>query len=269
MRTLSGRVYAERNQLLAALPDDEYARLLPHIQVVMLEAGEVLYEPGAKIAHAYFPQRAALSVITVLSDGAQVESASIGFEGMAGIPLFLGVDTSASKIIVQVAETATRIEAKAFRMLLGRSSVLTRLLKRYTQLCLDSTAQTVACGRLHSLEERCARWLLETHDRVGRDSFRLTQAFLATMLGVHRPAVTLAAGALARAGLISYQRGQMTVVDRAGLEDASCECQRAIDGYYREIVGLPLDRTAIRARARQTDDSGGGGVTARADRETA
>lgn len=239
MRSLSGRLYSERNRLLAALPDDEYAELRPHFEVVSLETGEQICKPGKPITHAYFPQRAVLSVLTVMRNGEQVESVTIGYEGMCGLPLVLGSETSLSNVVAQVAETAVRIDAAAFRAALRRTTVFPRLMRRYVQVVLEATAQAVACNRLHALEQRCARWLLSTHDRVGRDTFPLTQKFLAAMLGVHRPAVTLVAGSLQKAGLIEYRRGIITVRDRAGLEAASCECHGVVEGFHAALLGEP------------------------------
>lgn len=237
MRTLSGRLYVERNRLLAALPINEYVELRPHFEMVSLASGDVLYKPGRRITHVWFPQRAVASIITEMEDGLSVESASVGFEGMVGLPLFLGVETTRSKVMVQVADTATRISAEAFQAANRPTTKLAQLLQRFAQVQLETTAQTVACNRLHSLEERCARWLLTTHARVGRDTFHLTQAFLATMLGVHRPAVTIAASALQRAGAIRYHRGKLAVVDRERLLAESCECFTVTEAVYEALLG--------------------------------
>jgi CRP-like cAMP-binding protein len=185
----------------------------------------------------YFPHRGVISMLTVMPDGSAVESATVGPEGMAGIPVFLGAEQMASNAFVQVPGEAARIEAGAFRRVIADSPALHRLLLRYTLALMNQMMQSAACNRTHAVEERCARWLLMTQDRVHGDTFPLTQEFLAQMLGVRRPTVSIAAGMLAKAGLISYVRGEMMILDRQALETASCECYRIIADEFEMLIG--------------------------------
>jgi CRP-like cAMP-binding protein len=217
---------ARGNLLLASLPAEERARLEPALERVPMASGQVLYEPDAPIAWVYFPHDAVLSVVSPMSDGT-VEVGTVGREGMAGVPILLHSDRAPTRTFVQVAGSADRMPAARLSESVRSSPVVERTLYRYAQSYFDQVAQTAACNRLHTLEERCARWLLMTQDRTGSDHLPLTQQFLSYMLGVHRPAVTLAAGALQKAGLIHYTRGKVTVTDRAGLEAAACACYAA------------------------------------------
>ncbi len=216
------------NRLLAALPPDEAAHLLPQLVPVQLRHAQLLYAMGEPITHVYFPTTALVSLMIVMEDGKQVEMAAVGREGLAGLPVALGSDTDGHVAMTQIPGEALRLETGAFRAVLAVSPGLQRELGRYSLALLTQTGQSVACNGLHAIAERCARWLLEAHDRVGADSFLLTQDFLAAMLGVRRPSVTIAAGMLQQAGLITYHRGRVTIRDREGLEAASCECYRAI-----------------------------------------
>ena len=229
---------AEQNRLLRSLSSAEYERLLPSFETVSLPLGHVLYEAREPIGHVYFPQRCVISMLTVMEDGATVETESVGNEGLVGLPVFLGARESPARVISQIPDDAKRIAADDFRCAVEESAPLRGLLLRYTQTVVTQISQTAACNRLHSMEERCARWLLMTHDRVGGgDSFPLKQQFLAYMLGVRRATVTVAAGMLQKAGLIHYTRGKITITDRAGLEDASCECYRVIRDNYERLLG--------------------------------
>jgi len=216
------------NRLLAALPPDEAAWLLPKLTPVHLPHAEVLYAMGEPIPHVYFPTTALISLMIVLEDGKQVEMAAVGREGLAGLPVALGSATDGHVAQVQIPGAALRMPADAFRAALGELAELRALLGCYALVLLTQAGQAAACNGLHAIAERGARWLLEAHDRVGQDRFLLTQDFLAAMLGVRRPSVTLAAGMLQQAGLITYHRGTVTVLDRAGLEAAACECYAAI-----------------------------------------
>ena len=225
------------NRLLDSLPRADIERLRPHLEAVSVEIRHVVYEPDGPITHVYFPTSCVISLVTYLDDGTSVEMATIGLEGMVGLPIFLGSDTMPSRAFGQVAGEALRIEAAAFRAEIKRNGPLVRVLNRYTQALFNQVAQTTACNRVHLLEQRCARWLLQTHDRVGSDQFSLTQEFLAQMLGVRRPGVSAAAGLLQKAGLIRYARGRITVLDRSGLESASCECYRVIKREFDRLLG--------------------------------
>jgi len=222
---------ATANLLLAALSPDDLALISAQLEPVILSLRDVLYEPGAEITHVYFPTTGCVSMIQGTTDGS-VEVGTIGLEGMVGIPILLRASSEPTRALVQVEGAAYRIEAVAFMAVVAESEHLERIFLRYTLALFNQVAQSVACNRLHSLEERCARWLLITHDRVDGDMFKLTQEFLSYMLGVHRPAVTLAAGLLQTAGFIKYSRGTITVTDRVGLEGASCSCYQATQDDY-------------------------------------
>jgi CRP-like cAMP-binding protein len=199
--------------------------------------GQVLYEPGDTIAHVYFPLDAVCSLLTLLDDGTTVEAAMAGVDGMVGLPLFLGLESDVVRTLAQVPGPAVRMTANAFRAALGQDGDLATVLRRYTQALMAQMSQSIGCIPRHPIEERCARWLLRTHDLVGADEFVLTQDFLSRMLGVRRASVTVAAGMLQQAGLIRYHRGRITILDREGLESASCECYRVIVSTSRRLLG--------------------------------
>ncbi|MEO7039712.1 MAG: Crp/Fnr family transcriptional regulator [Gemmatimonadaceae bacterium] len=222
---------ATHNLLLAALSPDDLALISAELESVKLTMGEILYEAGATIEYVYFPTTGCVSMIHSI-DGGSVEVGTIGLEGFAGLPVLLRASSEPTTALVQVEGLAYRITSAAFREVVGESEHMERIFLRFGMALFNQVAQSVACNRLHSLEERCARWLLITHDRVDGDQFKLTQEFLSYMLGVHRPAVTLAAGVLQEAGYIRYSRGNITVTDRAGLEGASCGCYRATRDDY-------------------------------------
>jgi CRP-like cAMP-binding protein len=225
-----------RNRILAALPSAEFLRIEAELEPFELPMNHVLYEADSPITHVYFPTSGCVSMVNVLSDGA-VEVGTIGFEGWAGLPLLLGDDRMPSRAFVQLTGTSYRMKADAFQKSLARNPMYTRLLNRHSLALFNQAAQSVACNRLHTLEARCARWLLMTHDRMRLEPFTLTHEFLSYMLGVHRPAVTLAAGVLQRAGLIRYTRGRVTVLDRAGLEGVSCACYDITRRNYNRLIG--------------------------------
>lgn len=230
------------NRLLAALPVDEYERVLPRLERVSLGQAEPLFEPWARIEHVYFPLSGVFSMVVTMADGSAVEVATIGSEGMAGLPVFLGAEHGPTKVFCQIPGEAVRMQAGAFKEEIGRHGALTDLALRYTQAVLNQVSQSAACNHLHSVEQRMGRWLLMAHDRVGADEFPLTQQFLAEMLGVRRPSVSVVAAKLQDAGLIRYHWGRITVLDRTGLEAASCECYRAVkDEFDRLLPGGPAD----------------------------
>jgi CRP-like cAMP-binding protein len=225
-----------RNRILAALPPAEFNRIEAELEPFELTINHVLYEANSPITHVYFPTSGCVSMVNVLVDGA-VEVGTIGFEGWAGLPLLLGDDRMPSRAFVQLTGTSYRMKADAFQKSLTRNPTYARLLNRHSLALFNQAAQSVACNRLHTLESRCARWLLMTHDRMRMEPFTLTHEFLSYMLGVHRPAVTLAAGVLQRAGLIRYTRGKVTVLDRSGLEGVSCACYDITRRNYARLVG--------------------------------
>lgn len=225
------------NFLLSALPRREYNRLLPHFDRVPLTFKAVLHEPGQSISHLYFPTSGMLSLLRG-RDGREggMEIGVVGREGMTGLPVFLGWDTAVTRGMVQVPGEALRIPADKFRLLVGRDSVLHELLLRYVHVFLTQLVQGVACNSLHSVEKRLCRWLLTVHDRAGCDRFPLTHEFLAAMLGVRRASVTEAARRLRQAGLIRYGGGQLTVLNRRGLERTVCECYRLIKAELNRLL---------------------------------
>ncbi|WP_210530871.1 Crp/Fnr family transcriptional regulator [Rubellimicrobium arenae] len=225
------------NRILEALPPEERGILGPHLETVPLLYREDLYVANSRVEHVWFIHRGVASLVTEMPEGADLEFATVGSEGMIGLPVFLGADQMASKAFIQVPGEGARIRAEDFRSVIGRCPELTRRLLRYTLALMNQMAQNASCNRTHEVEERCARWLLMTQDRVGEPSFPLTQEFLAQMLGVRRPTVSVAAGMLAKAGLISYQRGQMLILDREGLLGATCECYGIITGEFDRLVG--------------------------------
>ncbi len=236
MATSPERAAAARNRLLAALPEPRLQRLLPALEAVELTWKRPLYEAHAPIRFVHFPLTGVTSLVTAMKDGAVVELATIGNEGLVGLPAFLGVEVSPMTAFVQVPGAALRMRAEVLQEEVRNGGALSEILRRYTQAFFVQLAQSSACNRRHSIDERCARWLLMTHDRVEADEFLLTQEFLSQMLGVRRATVTVAAGLLQKAGLISYRRGRITVLDRGGLEEAACECYRIIKKEYDRLL---------------------------------
>jgi CRP-like cAMP-binding protein len=213
------------NHLLASLPADDYARLAPTLDVTALKLKRFLHKPGEPIDQVYFPGGGFASVVTVLKDGGMVEVATIGREGMLGMSGALNRDPSPSAAMVQAEiETCYTMSAEAFRREMDRRGAFYDLLTRYGQALTGFIMQSTACNAVHSVEQRLSRWLLLAHDRVGKNEFPLTQEFAAMMLGTSRPTVTVVAGTLQKAGLITYHRGRVTIADRKKLENASCEC---------------------------------------------
>jgi CRP-like cAMP-binding protein len=214
----------QQNHLLAALPAAEFEPLAAHLELFPLPLGKMLYEPGTQLQHAYFPTTSIVSLHYVMASGASAESAGVGNEGVVGISLFLGGDTTSSSAVVQTAGHAYRLERRLLKQAFDHAGLLQRLLLRYTQALITQMSQTAACNRHHSLEQQLCRWLLLTHDRVSERELVITQELIAGMLGVRREGVTEAAGNLQRAGCISYRRGHIAVLDRSGLEARACEC---------------------------------------------
>jgi CRP-like cAMP-binding protein len=227
---------AVENRLLAALPASDRARLLARAETVHLDLRRSVHEANETIPHVYFPLNGVVSLTSQMEGGDVVEVGLVGREGVVGLPVFLGVDASPFRAFAQVAGEGRRVAAAAFREVVARGDGLHDVLLRYTHVLLTQTAQAAACNRLHPVEQRLARWLLMTHDRVGEDRFPLTHEFLGVMLGVRRASVTIAAGTLQQVGLIHYHRGQITVLDRPGLEAAACDCYRLIRAEYERVL---------------------------------
>jgi hypothetical protein len=212
------------------------AVFLERSEFLEVRSKELLFEPGDRIDFVHFPEDCVISLVTVMANGDQVEAMTVGNDGFSGIPAFHGVPTSPNRGIGQITGWARRLSMQNFRELVMECATLHRLLHVYSEFVYETVAQSAACNRLHVIEQRCARWLLMSQDRVGRDSFDLTQEFLAEMLGVRRPGVTVAMGILEKAGLISHSRGNITVVNRSGLEKASCECYGTIRERQRLLL---------------------------------
>jgi CRP-like cAMP-binding protein len=228
------------NQLLAALPPDVFARIAPSVDVVPLILKQFLHKAGDPIREVYFPGGGFISMVTVLDNGEMVEVATVGREGMVGMSAVLNGDPSPSAAMVQAdTDICYRMSAAAFRTEMERRGPFHDLLTRYAQALVGVIMQSTACNAVHSVEQRLARWLLMAHDRIGRDEFPLTQEFVAMMLGASRPTVTIVAGTLQKAGLITYHRGRLSIVDRERLESASCECYSAATQMLRKVTVQP------------------------------
>ena len=227
-----------RNHLLASLTDAEAAVLSPWLEPIELARGEILARPGQAIEHAYFPLSGMVSVVALMSEGLGAEVATVGNEGMIGLPIFLGADSSPFHLMAQLSGDGLRIPAGRLEVLLADHARLAGLLRTYAQAFFVQTGQNAACNGLHSVSKRGARWLLATHDRAQSDSFYLTQDFLAFMLGVARQSVGIAVQELQSQGLIEYRRGDMHVLDRPGLEAASCECYSIVRAEFSRLLGI-------------------------------
>jgi CRP-like cAMP-binding protein len=213
-----------QNHLLAALPAAEFDRLAPHLELVPMRLGDCLYEPGGRLQHVYFPTTTIVSLLIMLESGSSAEIAGVGNEGIIGISLFMGGDTTPSTAVVQTAGHAYRLSARLLKEDFNRGGLMQRLLLRYTQALLTQMCQTAACNRHHSIEQQLCRWLLLTLDRLSSNELVMTQELVASALGVRREGITEAAGNLQRAGIIRYRRGHIAVVERSGLEARACEC---------------------------------------------
>jgi len=217
-----------QNHLLAALPAVEFERLLPQLELVPMLLGETLYEPGGKLQHVYFPTTAIVSLLYVMESGASAEIAGVGNEGILGISLFMGGDTTPSSAVVQTSGHGYRLPGRLLKEEFGRAGLMQRLLLRYTQALLTQMCQTAACNRHHSIEQQLCRWLLLTLDRLPSQELVMTQELVAGALGVRRESITEAAGNLQRAGVVRYRRGHIAVLDRSGLEAGACECYAVV-----------------------------------------
>jgi CRP-like cAMP-binding protein len=237
--------HSSQNHLLAALPKAEFDLLADHLELVHLPLGEMLYEPGGQLSHAYFPTTAIVSLHYVIESGASAESAGVGNEGVLGVSLFMGGDTTSSSAVVQTAGHAYRLASDRLRLEFNRAGLLQRVLLRYTQALMTQMAQTAVCNRHHTVEQQLCRWLLLTLDRSPSNDLVMTQELIANMLGVRREGVTEAAGNLQRAGHISYRRGHIAVLDRSGLESRACECYA--------VVKTELNRLLSDVRYRQNN----------------
>jgi len=230
-----------KNHLLRALPIEVSERLSPHLELVPMPLGNVLYESGTTLRHVYFPTTSIVSLLYVMADGASAEIAVVGNEGMIGVALFMGGETTPSRALVQSAGHAYRLKSQVLKDEFHRATGLQYLLLRYSQALLTQMAQTAVCNRHHSVDQQLCRWLLLSLDRLPSNKLSMTQELIANMLGVRREGVTEAAGKLQASGLINYSRGHITVLDRPGLETRCCECYR--------VVKTELDRLLPAATA--------------------
>ncbi len=238
-----------QNHLLGALPPPDFERLAPHLNLVPLPLGEILYEPGQQLQHAYFPTTAIVSLHYVMESGASAETAGVGNEGVVGIALFMGGDTTPSSAVVKTAGHAYRLERRLLKEEFARAGLLQRLLLRYTQALITQMTQTAACNRHHSVEQQLCRWLLSTLDRVPSHELIITQELVASMLGVRREGITEAAGRLQSAGFIRYRRGHISVLNRVGLEAGACECYAVVKTELARLLSDVQHRREIRAVA--------------------
>jgi CRP-like cAMP-binding protein len=225
-----------RNNLLAALPAADYDRVARLLDLVTLRLGDMLYEPGKRQTYAYFPTTAVVSLYFVMESGASAESAGVGRDGVVGVSLIMGGDSSPGSAVVQIAGQAYRLDAVTLKQELDRAGPMQQILLRYVQTMMAQMAQTAACNRHHTVEQQLCRWLLVTLDRVPSGEVVVTQEMIAAVLGVRRESITEAAGSLQRSGLIRYRRGHIAVVDRSGLARAACECYAAVATESRRLI---------------------------------
>ena len=227
-----------QNRLLAALPAAQYAQVFAQLELVPMALGQMLYEPGTQMRHAYFPTSSIVSLHYVTESGASAETAGVGNEGVVGVPLFMGGDSTTSSAVVQTAGHAYRLERNLLKQEFDQGGLLQRLLLRYSQALLTQMAQTAVCNRHHSVEQQLCRWLLLTLDRLPERELVMTQELLASMLGVRRESITDAAGKLQSAGYLRYHRGHISVLQRSGLETRACECYGVV---RKELARLLTD----------------------------
>ena len=227
---------AKNNQLLAALSDAIWERLLPNLELVDMPLGQVLYESGVMLTHVYFPTTAIVSLLYVLENGASAEIAVVGNDGIVGISLFMGGESTPSRAVVQSAGSGFRLKAQVMKDEFQRAGPVMHVLLRYTQALITQMAQTAVCNRHHSLDQQLCRWLLLSLDRIQSNELAMTQDLIANMLGVRREGVTVAALKLQAAGLIRYARGHITVLDRDGIEKRSCECYAVVKKEYERLL---------------------------------
>ncbi|MEQ1599328.1 MAG: Crp/Fnr family transcriptional regulator [Methylotenera sp.] len=225
-----------QNHLLAALPTEEFERLAAHLELVPMQIGKMLYEPNEQLQHAYFPTTCIVSLHYVMESGASAETAGVGNEGIVGVSLFMGGNTTSSSAVVQTAGHAYRLERRLLKQEFDRAGTLQRLLLRYTQALMTQMTQTSVCNRHHSVEQQLCRWLLLTLDRLPTNELIMTQELVASMLGVRREGITEAAGNLQREGYINYRRGHISVLSRSGLEAHTCECYAIVKKEMNRLL---------------------------------
>jgi len=224
------------NHLLAALPAETLGHIAPHLELISMPLGEVLYEVGGQLQYVYFPTTAIVSIHYIMENGASAEIAGVGNEGVLGTSLFMGGNTTTSLATVQTAGYGYRLKGRLMMEEFNRAGPMMRLMLRYTQALMSQIAQTAVCNRHHSIEQQMCRWLLSVLDRLPSNELTMTQELIASMLGVRREGVTETAGKLQRAGLISYRRGHITVLDRSGLESHACECYKVVKNEFQRLL---------------------------------
>lgn len=234
------------NWLLDTLPSDGFKRLVEHLELVPFSLGEVIYESGAEMQNVFFPTTSHVSLLYTMINGATAEMGLVGNEGVVGISLFMGGDTTPNRAVVQGAGDALKLQAKAMRAEFSRGSEFQHLLLRYTQALITQISQTAVCNRIHSVEQRLCRWLLMTRDRTQSDDLQMTHEFISNMLGVRREGVTNSAQGLQQRGLISYVRGHIKILDRKGLESCACECYAVVKEEHDRLLSLGERRKAPR-----------------------
>ena len=226
-----------QNRLLAALPEEVHERLYPHLEDVSLLLGQVIYESGEQLDHIYFPTTSIVSLLYTMEDGTSAEIGVVGNDGVVGIALFMGGETTPNRAVVQSAGYSLRMKPNVLKEEFRRGGPLQLMLLRYTQALITQMSQTAVCNRLHTVDQQLCRWLLLSHDRLDSNKLTMTQELIANMLGVRREGVTVAAGHLQAAGLIHYNRGKITISDRAGLEARACECYQVVRNECERLLG--------------------------------
>jgi CRP-like cAMP-binding protein len=242
IKTLFARDGPDQNHLLAALPEEILERISPYLELTTKRVGDVIYESGDRLQHIYFPTSAIVSLQYVMENGASAEIAGVGNEGVLGVALFMGCDTTPCRATVQTAGSIVRLNSRLMMEEFNRAGPMMRLMLRYTQSLIAQVSQTTGCNRHHSIEQQLCRWLLLTLDRLPSNELTMTQELIASMLGVRREGVTEAAGNLQRAGLINYHRGHITVLDRARLEAHSCECYSVVKKEHKRLLNDVAER---------------------------
>jgi CRP-like cAMP-binding protein len=227
-----------RNLFISALPDEEYNRLKPHLEKKEMKLGDVVHNPNEPIRYVYFPENAIVSIVTYLEDGSNIETGLIGNEGIGGIGIILSDDVSPREATIQLEGSCLRMKAQTFKEEFARGGEINRLALRFVFAFIGQASQNAACANHHRIETRLARWLMMIHDRIEGDELKITQEFIAQMLGVHRPSVTESAVKLQERNLIKYARGRITILDRSGLENAACECYCVIKDEYDKYLKI-------------------------------
>lgn len=243
MRVAASENKESKNFLLATLPQVEFDRVQSHLKPIYLKLGQVLYESGDKLDYVYFPTTAIISLLYVMENGATAEIGVVGNDGILGIALFMGGDTTPNRAIIQSAGEAFKVKAKDLKDEFTLGGVFHNMLLRYTQALITQISQTAVCNRLHSVEQQLGRWLLLSHDRLNSDKLVMTHDLISNMLGVRREGVTMAARKLAAQKLIKNVRGSITILDRQGLEKAVCECYSVVNNEYNRLLGRGISRT--------------------------